>query len=323
MTLFLIRRLQQSIVVLLVMSFVVFAGVFAIGNPIDSLISPEATEQEREKAISQLGLDQPLYAQYFVFLKNVSRGELGTSFVHNRPAIKLILERLPATLELTVAALVFAIIVGIPLGLLAGLNTESLIGRGILSSSILFFSLPTFWVGLMMILLFSINLGWLPTTGRGETVEIWGIDASFLTLDGLRHLAMPAVNLGLYPLALIIRLTASGTQETIPLEFMKLAKAKGLRRRRIIFIHLLKNIMIPIVTVIGLQFSVILAFAVVTESIFAWPGMGRLIIDSINLLDRPVIVAYLLVTVVVFLIVNILVDILYSILDPRVRLGGM
>ena len=163
MTLFLIRRLQQSIVVLLVMSFVVFAGVFAIGNPIDSLISPEATEQEREKAISQLGLDQPLYAQYFVFSTHVSRGELGTSRVHNRPAIKLILERLPATLELTVAALVFAIIVGIPLGLLAGLNTESLIGRGILSSSILFFSLPTFWVGLMMILLFSINLGWLPT----------------------------------------------------------------------------------------------------------------------------------------------------------------
>lgn len=323
MTLFLIRRLLQSVMVLLVMSFVVFAGVFAIGNPIDSLISPEATEQEREKAISQLGLDRPLYAQYFVFLKNISRGELGTSFVHNRPAIKLILERLPATLELTTAALGFAIIFGIPLGLLAGLHPESLVGRGILSGSILFFSLPTFWVGLMMILLFSIKLGWLPTTGRGDTVDLWGLRVSFLTLDGLRHLAMPAINLGLYPLALIIRLTASGTQETVPLEYMKFAKAKGLRLHRIILVHLMKNIMIPIVTVIGLQFSVILAFAVVTESIFAWPGMGRLIIDSINLLDRPVIVAYLLVTVVVFLIVNIFVDVLYSILDPRVRLGQM
>ncbi|MEQ8898966.1 MAG: ABC transporter permease [Roseovarius sp.] len=323
MTLFLIRRLLQSLMVLLVMSFVVFAGVFAIGNPIDSLISPEATEREREEAISDLGLDRPLYAQYFVFLKNVSKGELGTSFVHNRPAIQLILERLPATLELTVAALLFAIVLGIPLGVLAGLNPESLVGRGILSVSILFFSLPTFWVGLMMILLFSITLGWLPTTGRGETVELLGIQVSFLTLDGLRHLAMPAINLGFYPLALITRLTASGTQENVPLEYMKFAKAKGLRTRRIVSVHLLKNILIPIVTVIGLQFSVILAFAVVTESIFAWPGMGRLIIDSINLLDRPVIVAYLLVTVVVFLIANVLVDIVYSILDPRVRLGRM
>lgn len=323
MTLFLIRRLLQSLMVLLVMSFVVFAGVFAIGNPIDSLISPEATEQERDEAISDLGLDRPLYVQYFVFLKNVSQGELGTSFVHNRPAIRIILERLPATLELTVAALLFAIFLGIPFGLLAGLKSESLVGRGILSVSILFFSLPTFWVGLMMILLFSITLGWLPTTGRGDTVNLMGVQVSFLTLDGLRHLAMPAINLGLYPLALITRLTASGTQENVPLEYMKFAQAKGLRKRRIISVHLLKNILIPIVTVIGLQFSVILAFAVVTESIFAWPGMGRLIIDSINLLDRPVIVAYLLVTVVVFLIVNVLVDIVYSILDPRVRLGRM
>ncbi|MCY4462335.1 MAG: ABC transporter permease [Albidovulum sp.] len=323
MTIFLVRRLMHSIVVLLVMSFVVFAGVFAIGNPVDSLINPESTQEEKERAIEQLGLDRPLLEQYFVFLKNVARGELGTSFVHNRPAIKLILERLPATLELTVAALLFAIVLGVPLGLVAGLNPDTLIGRGILSSSILFFSLPTFWVGLMLIMVFSVDMNWLPTTGRGETVDLWGFKASFLTLDGLRHLALPAVNLGLYPLALMIRLTASGTQETLPQEYIKFARAKGLSPTRIIFLHLLKNIMIPIVTVVGLQFSVLLAFAVVTESIFAWPGMGRLIIDSINLLDRPVIVAYLLVTVIVFLLVNFLVDIVYSTLDPRVRLSGL
>ena len=323
MILFLVRRLLQSIVVLLVMSFVVFAGVFAIGNPVDSLINPEATEQERQETIAELGLDRPLHEQYFVFLRNVSRGELGTSFVHNRPAIQLILERLPATLELTIAAMLFAIVFGVPLGLIAGLAPESLVGRLILSGSILFFSLPTFWVGLMMIMFFSVNMGLFPTTGRGDTVDLFGVPVSFLTRDGLWHLAMPAVNLGLYPLALIIRLTASGTQETLPLDYIKFAYAKGLHRTRIIGLHLLKNIMIPIVTVIGLQFSVLLAFAVVTESIFAWPGMGRLIIDSINLLDRPVIVAYLLVTVLVFLIVNIIVDVVYAVLDPRVRLHRM
>ena len=323
MVVFLVRRLLQSMLVLLVMSFVVFAGVFAIGNPIDALINPEATEQKRQEAIAELGLDRPLHEQYFVFLKNVSRGELGTSFVHNRSAIKLILERLPATLELTVAALLFAILFGVPLGLIAGLMPDTVFGRLILSGSVFFFSLPTFWVGLMMIMIFSVNMGLLPTTGRGETVDLFGVPVSFLTWDGLRHLIMPAVNLGLYPLALMIRLTASGTQENMPLDYIKFASAKGLHPARIIGLHLMKNILIPIVTVIGLQFSVLLAFAVVTESIFAWPGMGRLIIDSIKLLDRPVIVAYLLVTVFVFLVVNILVDLIYAALDPRVRLHRM
>ena len=311
---------MQSAVVLLMMSLIVFVGVFAIGNPVDSLINPEATEMEKERTIKQLGLDRPIFEQYFVFLKNLGKGEMGTSFVHNRPAIKLILERLPATLELTCAALIFAIGFGLPLGLWAGLKPESIAGRGISSGSILFFSLPTFWVGLMMIMLFSVNLNWFPTTGRGETVDLLGFRTSVLTLDGLKHIVLPAINLGLYPLALIIRLTASGTQETLPLEFMRFAKAKGLSKRRIILVHLLKSITIPIVTVIGLQFSVLLAFSVVTESIFAWPGMGRLIIESISRLDRPVIVAYLMVTVAIFMIVNLLVDIFYSALDPRIRI---
>jgi peptide/nickel transport system permease protein len=305
------------------MSILVFAGVFAIGNPVDVLINPEATLAEKERTIQKLGLDRPLWEQYFVFLKNALSGELGSSFVHNRPAIKLIVERLPATLELSACSMLIAVLLGIPLGIWAGLRPTSVFGRGIMSGSIFCFSLPTFWVGLMMILIFAVKLNWLPTTGRGETVGILGINISLLTLDGLKHLIMPAINLGLYPLALIIRLTCSGVQETLPLEFVKFARAKGIKAHRVIIVHVLKNILIPIVTVVGLQFAVILAFAVVTESIFAWPGMGKLIIDSIIFLDRPVIVAYLLVTVFVFMIINLVVDILYSILDPRVRLGGL
>jgi peptide/nickel transport system permease protein len=305
------------------MSMVVFAGVFTIGNPVDVLISPDATADEKERIIKSLGLDLPLHEQYFVFLKNAVKGELGNSFVHNRPALKLIFERLPATLELTTAAMLFALVFGIPLGIIAGLRPGSFLGRGILSGSILCFSLPTFWVGLLMVMIFSVSLGWFPSSGRGEVVEVFGLSASFLTIDGLKRLVMPAINLGLYPLSLILRLTASGVRETIPLDYVKFARAKGLNPIRIVLLHVLKNIMIPIVTVIGLQFSVLLAFAVVTESIFAWPGMGKLIIDSINLLDRPVIVAYLLMIVLVFMLINSIVDIIYSLLDPRIRLGGI
>lgn len=323
MTIFLIRRLMQTIAVLLVMSIILFVGIFAIGNPVDVLINPEATEAEKEKTIRDLGLDRPLWEQYFVFLKNAVKGNLGNSFVHNRPAIKLIFERMPATFELATSAMMIAVILGIPLGLLAGLRPGTASGKSIMSGSIFFFSLPTFWVGLMMILIFAVHLNWLPSTGRGETVRLLGIGVSFLTLDGLKHLVLPAINLGLYPLALVIRLTASGARETLPLDFVKFAKAKGLKTHRVIFVHVLKNILIPIVTVVGLQFSVILAFAVITESVFAWPGMGKLIIDSIELLDRPVIVAYLLVVVMVFMTINLVVDIFYSVLDPRVRLEGV
>lgn len=323
MTVFLIRRLMQCSAVLLVMSILVFAGVFVIGNPVDVLIDPEATTADKERTIRALGLDRPLWEQYLVFLKNALHGELGDSFVHNRPGIKLIVERLPATFELAMCCMLIAVLLGIPLGIWAGLRPATASGRSIMSGSIFCFSLPTFWVGLMMILIFGVRLNWLPTTGRGETVQVLGISVSFLTLDGLKHLIMPAINLALYPLALVIRLTASGMRETLPLDFVKFARAKGLKARRVILVHVLKNILIPIVTVVGLQFSVILAFAVITESVFAWPGMGKLLIDSIILLDRPVIVAYLLVTVLVFMIINLVVDILYSVLDPRVRLGGL
>jgi peptide/nickel transport system permease protein len=321
MTLFIIRRLLQSVVVLLVMSLLVFVGVYAIGNPVDILINPQADQAEIERATKALGLDRPLWAQYLAFLSGALHGDLGRSFVFNQPALQLILDRLPATLELAFTAMLIAILLGIPLGVVAGLKPDSIAGKTITAGSILGFSLPTFWVGLMLILLFAVELGWLPPTGRGETVRVLGIDTSLLTRDGWAHLLLPALNLALFKLALVIRLARAGTREVQHLDYIKFARAKGLSPRRIVLVHLLKNIMIPIVTVLGLEFGSVIAFAVVTETIFAWPGMGRLIIQSIGVLDRPVIVAYLLLTVLLFIVINLAVDILYSILDPRIRIA--
>ena len=317
-----IRRFGQSLFVLVLMSFLVFVGVYAIGNPIDLLVNPQADEVERVRATAALGLDKPFLEQYWIFLKGAASGDLGRSFVFNVPALSLIMERLPATIELALSAMVIAITLGIPLGLVAGLKPDSILGRSIMAGSILGFSLPTFWVGLVLIMLFSVHFGWLPSNGRGETVLLAGIPASFLTLDGLSHLAMPAVNLALFKLSLLIRLTRAGTREALLQDYVKFARAKGLPQRRVIGVHVLKNILIPIVTVIGLELGSVIAFTIVTESIFAWPGTGKLLIDSINQLDRPVIVAYLLVIVTLFIVINFVVDLLYSTLDPRVRLGG-
>lgn len=317
-----IRRLGQSLFVLVVMSFLVFLGVYAIGNPVELLINPQADAIERARATAALGLDKPLAEQYWVFLVHAAKGDLGRSFVYNIPAIQLIMERLPATLELALAATVLGVTLGIPLGLYAGLRPDSAFARGIMAGSILGFSLPTFWVGLVLIMVFSVQLGWLPPNGRGETVNVLGVPVSFLTWDGLQHLFMPALNLALFKLSLLIRLTRAGTREAVLQEYVKFARAKGLSNRRVIGVHVLKNILIPIVTVIGLELGSVIAFAIVTESIFAWPGTGKLLIDSINQLDRPVIVAYLLVIVTIFIAINFLVDVVYSVLDPRVRLGG-
>jgi peptide/nickel transport system permease protein len=319
---FTIRRLGQSLFVLLVMALLVFVGVYAIGNPLELLVNPQADAVERARATVALGLDKPLLEQFFTFLARAAGGDLGRSFVFNVPAIQLVLERLPATLELAMAAMVIAIALGIPLGLVAGLKPRSVTGRSIMALSILGFSLPTFWVGLVLIMVFSVQLGWLPPNGRGETVLLLGVPVSFLTLDGLAHLAMPALNLALFKLSLLIRLTRAGTREALLQDYVKFARAKGLAPRRVIGVHVLKNIMIPIVTVIGLELGSVIAFAIVTESIFAWPGTGKLLIDSLNQLDRPVIVAYLLVIVTIFIAINFVVDVLYSMLDPRVRLGG-
>ncbi|MGV3628753.1 MAG: ABC transporter permease [Betaproteobacteria bacterium] len=319
---FTLRRLAQSIATLFVMSLLVFTGVYAIGNPVDILINPQADQTEIAQTIARLGLDRPLWEQYWIFLKGAFSGDLGKSFAASIPAIELIFERMPATLELSFAAMLIAIVLGIPLGLLAGLKPDSWIGRSIMAGSILGFSLPTFWVGLMLIMVFSVQLGWLPTTGRGATVDVFGIPVSFLTWDGIRHLILPATNLALFKLALLIRLTRAGTREAMLQDYVRYARAKGVPEREVVRVHVLRNILIPIVTVVGLELGSLIAFAVVTETVFAWPGMGKLLIDSINVLDRPVIVAYLLVIVFLFIFINLLVDLLYTALDPRVRLKG-
>ncbi|MFY0632170.1 MAG: ABC transporter permease [Vannielia sp.] len=322
MVVFLLRRLMQTAGVLLAVSLVVFLGLYAIGNPAEILLPDDATAAEREAAIRALGLDQPIWVQYGVFLKNALTGDLGTSFVYNTPSIELILQRFPATLELAIAALLIAIVLGIPLGLYAGLKPGSRADRTIVTGSILGFSLPNFWQGLMLILVFSIGLGWLPSSGRGELGTIFGVRTSFATWDGISHLILPATNLALFKLALVIRLTRAQVRETMPLDFVKFARAKGLSPMRIVGLHVGKTIAAPIITVIGMELGSVIAFAVITESIFAWPGMGKLIIDSINKLDRPVVAAYLLVITFLFIMINFVVDVLYTVLDPRVRLGG-
>ena len=321
MTVFIIRRVMQSILVLFVMSLLVFMGVYAIGDPVAIFISADADEVERARAIAALGLDRPVWEQYLLFVRNALLGDLGKSFVFNQSALLLILHRMPATLELAIAAMVIAVALGIPLGMYAGFRPNSAVAKMIMAGSILGFSLPTFWVGLMLIMVFAVELGWLPSTGRGPTATVLGITTSLATWDGLRHVFLPALNLALFKLSLVIRLTRAGMRENMLTDYVKFARAKGLTMRRVVFVHVLKNIMIPIVTVVGLELGSVIAFAVVTETVFAWPGMGKLIIDSINNLDRPVIVAYMLITVVMFIVINLTVDILYSVLDPRVRLS--
>jgi len=323
MSVFLIRRLIQSAIVLAAMSFLVFVGVFAIGNPADLLVSPEATQLERQQVIEHFGLDQPWWVQYARFIRGALVGDLGSSFRHATPAVQLILERLPATLELAIAAMVMALVLGIPLGLIAGIRSRSLVGRLIMGFSILGFSVPTFWIGLIMIMVFSAYLGLLPSFGRGPTTAVLGIPISLLSLEGLRHVLMPAVNLALFKISLVIRLTRSGVDEVLLSDFVKFARARGLSNGRILGVHILKNILIPVVTILGIQFGSLVAFSVVTETIFSWPGVGKLLIESITHLDRPVVVAYLLMSVFLFTTVNLLVDIAYSLLDPRVRLEGL
>jgi len=320
-TVFVIRRLMQAVLVLFVMSLLVFVGVFHIGDPIEILISPEATQIEMEQARARLGLDRPLWEQYGLFLLNALQGDLGRSFVYNQAPLSVIFERMPATLELAVAAMLITVSVGLPLGLWAGLKPDTVAGRAIMAGSILGFSLPSFWVGLTLIMLFAVHLGWLPSTGRGDVETHLGITTSLWTADGWTHILLPAVNLALANTALVIRLVRAGVREAMLSDYVKFARAKGLTARRVVGVHVLKNILIPVVTVLGLEFGGLIAFAVVTETIFAWPGMGKLIIDSINLLDRPMIVAYLLLIVFIVIAINLTVDILYSVLDPRVRLS--
>jgi peptide/nickel transport system permease protein len=320
MTVFIIRRMLQALLVVFLMSVIVFFGVNIVGDPVYMLVSPDADQADIEAAIARLGLHRPIWEQYVLFLKGTAQGDLGDSFIFGESALKLILHHMPATMELAFSALILAIVIGIPLGLYAGLYPDSRRSKGIMAASILGFSLPTFWVGLMLIMLFAVELRWVPATGRGDLGSFLGIQSSLLTPDGLSHIFLPALNLALLKISLAIRLTRAGVREAMGQDYVKYARAKGLSTRRIILVHVMKNIMIPVVTVMGLEFGSLIGFSVVTETIFAWPGMGKLLIDAILQLDRPVVVAYLMIIVLFFVLINLIVDILYSILDPRVRL---
>ena len=323
MIVYLLRRLGQSLLAIIAMAVLVFIGVYFIGNPVDVLINPEATQAQIAATTERMGLDKPLYQQFGIFVVNLLHGDLGTSFVYGRPALDIILERLPATMELAIVALILSVGIGVPLGVWAGLRPNGIAGRTIMAGSILGFSLPNFWQGMLLILVFAVLLGWLPAGGRGETTEFLGMQVSFLTWDGLTHLILPALNLALFKMSLIIRLARANTREVALQDYVKFARAKGLSPRRVVLVHILKNILIPVITIIGLELGSMVAFAIVTETVFAWPGMGKLLIDSINLLDRPVIVAYLMLTVLIIVTINFVVDVIYSLLDPRIRLSEM
>jgi peptide/nickel transport system permease protein len=323
MTVYVLRRLAQTLLVLAITSLLVFGGLYLIGDPVEILVNPAADQIEKDRASKALGLDKPIHEQYVSFVSGAFTGNLGNSFVYARPALEVIFERMPATLELAFLAMVIAVVLGIPLGLYAGLRPDSVGARAIMAGSILGFSLPTFWVGLILIMVFAVQLGWLPSTGRGPTTDVFGLQLSIFNLEGLKYALLPAINLALFKLSLIIRLTRAQVREQSLLDYIKFARAKGLTNKRVIGVHLLKNIMIPLITVIGLELGSVIAFAVVTETIFAWPGMGKLVIDSIFQLDRPVVVAYLLVVVFMFIVINLVVDLMYSALDPRVRLADV
>ncbi|HUG56944.1 MAG TPA: ABC transporter permease [Candidimonas sp.] len=322
MLLTILHRLLQTALVVLVMSALVFVGLYMVGDPVAMLASPEASDAQRELLRQSLGLDLPLWQQYFIFLGKAVQLDFGNSFLTGEPAMRLILERMPATLELATLAMLSSMLIGVPLGIYAGLKPQRVSARSIMTGSVLGFSLPNFWVGLMLIMLFAVMLGWFPAGGRGPVQWVGPIQLSVFSWEGLQSLVLPVATIATAKCALIIRVTRAATRECLPQDYIKYARAKGLRNRRVLGVHLLKNILIPIVTIGGLEYGQVIAFAVVTETVFSWPGMGKLLIDSIITLDRPVVVAYLMLTVIFLAGLNLLVDIAYTVLDPRVRLGG-
>lgn len=315
------RRVFLAFLTMLVLSLIGFSGLFLLGNPIEVMADESATALEIQQITQRLGLDEPLYIQYLRYMGALLNGDFGTSFVTRLPVSEMILQRLPATLEMTLMAILISVVVGLPLGIVAGVYPDSRFASLFSLGSILGYSVPNFWLGVMLLLTFGVWFPILPTIGRGETVDVFGVAWSFLTLDGLSHLLLPAVTLASTNTALIFRLTKAGMQEVMLLDYVRMARIKGLSRWRIVMVHALRNVMIPIVTIIGLEIGGLLAGSIITETVFAWPGVGKLLIDSIAVLDRPVIVAYLMIFSFVFVIINLMVDLTYLLLDPRAREG--
>ncbi len=313
------KRMWQTLIVLFTVTIIVFIMVNANGDPVQSLLPPDAEPWAVEELKASLGLNQPLYIQYFRFVNNALHGDLGISYYQQVPALGLVLERLPKTMELALAAIFISVIIAIPAGIYAAIKPESPFSKLIMFGSLTGISLPTFLSGILLIMIFAVNLAWLPSSGRGEVAQFIGIQSSLFTFDGWQHIIMPATTLGLYMVAMLIRLVRAGMREVLKQDYISFARAKGMPGRVIYIRHALKNTMIPVITVIGLQLGRLIAFSMITERIFAWPGMGKLILDSINRLDRPVIMSYILVVAVLFAAINLIVDLLYFFFDPRIE----
>jgi len=317
---YLLKRLIQMILVLWVVSVIVFLMMSFTGDPVFMVVPIDATDAEIAQARRLLGLDESLLVQYWKFITSLLQGDFGRSYVFRQPAMTLILERLPATVEMVLVAMVLAVIVAIPLGVYAGANPNGRLSRTIMAGSLLGISLPGFWVGMVLIYLFAVHWGIFPSSGRGDTEEFMGLRLSLLTADGWHHIALPAITLSLGTMAILLRMTRAGMMEVSRQDFMKFARAKGVARKDVLYRHGLKNALIPVVTIFGLQLGDLIAFATITETIFSWPGMGKLLIDSIYRADRPVIVVYLMLVALIFVVINFLVDLVYTLIDPRITL---
>jgi len=317
---FVLRRLLQAVVVMMAVGFVAFSLFAYVGDPVSIMLGQDFTEESRARLVRDLGLDQPFFVQYFNFLVNAAQGQFGISYRLARPVTDLLVERLPATLELSLCAALLALLVGVPMGVYTGLNRDTWISRLLLTVSLVGVSLPTFLIGILLILLFSVVLGWLPSFGRGTTVAVGWWTTGFLTPSGIRALILPSITLALFQMTLIMRLVRSEMLEVLRTDYIKFARARGLRNRAINFGHALKNTLVPVITITGLQLGGIIAFAIVTETVFQWPGMGFLFIQSVSAADIPVMAAYLILIAFFFVLINLIVDLLYYAVDPRLRI---
>lgn len=318
---YVIKRFVQMFVVLFIVSILVFMLTNFIGDPVDMLVPENATLEQIESARSRLGLDKPLPVQYGIFLNDVIHGNFGKSYTYGLPAMGLIVERIPATMEIVIVAALLTLFIAIPLGVYAGAFPKRKTSKLIMSGSILGISLPSFWLGMMMIYIFAVVLRVLPASGRGDTVTVLGIKTSLFAPGGWRYILLPAVTLAMTNIATTLRLTRSGILENMKQDYIKFARAKGVPAKSVLFGHALKNALIPVITIFGMNLGSMIAFTTITETIFAWPGMGKLLIDAIGKADRPIIVAYLMATSCMFVVLNFIVDILYTFIDPRIELS--
>jgi peptide/nickel transport system permease protein len=317
---FVIRRLGQAVFVMLAVGLIAFALFRFVGDPVTFMLGQDATDEQRRAVTRALGLDRPFYVQYASFIANAVRGEFGLSLRQVQPVSRLIVERLPATLELSLVAAFFALAAGIPMGVYTALRPRSWLSHGLLALSLAGVSLPTFLIGILLILVFSVQLGWLPSFGRGDTVALGWWTTGFLTASGLKSLILPSITLGLFQMTLIQRLVRSEMLEVLRTDYIRFARARGLTDRAVHFGHALKNTLVPVITITGLQIGAIIAFAIITETVFQWPGMGLLFIQAVSFADVPVMAAYLCLIGLFFVVINLAVDLLYYAVDPRLRM---